>query len=171
MNEHKKKYGWTDKGIVGMLLAPLGFIFLTLGTLFWYYKVGNNPSDPQIFLYVFGGIGGCLFLVGMALLLADLYRRMLQRRAYESGFYVMAKIADVQRQKNININGKNPYKVECHYTDPATGILHVYYSRYLYTNVEGLFLSDQVPVYIDRENDRTGFVDIDAVLPDIQVHR
>jgi len=60
--------------------------------------------------------------------------------------------------------------VECHYTDPFTGIAHVYFSRYLYTDVTDLLKSDVVPVYIDRMDDRVGFVDIDAVLPEIRVH-
>ena len=83
----------------------------------------------------------------------------------------MAKIADVSTQKNVNMNGQSPYVVECHYTDPATGTVHVYYSRYLYIDVSDLLQSDQVPVYIDRMNEKIGFVDIDAVLPKIQVHR
>ena len=35
----------------------------------------------------------------------------------------------------------------------------------------GLFTSDEVPVYIDRMNEKTFFVDIDAVLPKVVVHR
>ena len=58
-----------------------------------------------------------------------------------------------------------------HRRSPDTGTVHVYYSRYLYIDVGDLLQSDQVPVYIDRMNDSIGFVDIDAVLPKIQIHR
>lgn len=170
MNE-RKKYGWTVKGLLGMIFGPLGFLFLVLGVLLWYFKAGENPDDPQIFLFVFGGEGAAFFLVGMGLLLADLRRRALLRRAYEGGYYVMAKIAGVSAQRHVTMNGRNPSQVECHYTDPSTGVAHVYYSRYLYISVEDLLLSDEVPVYIDRMDDRVGFVDIDAVLPKMKVHR
>jgi hypothetical protein len=60
--------------------------------------------------------------------------------------------------------------VEVHYTDPDTGTVHVFYSRYLYINAKRLLTSYEVPVYMDREDKRVGFVDIDAVLPKIEVH-
>ncbi|MBR4539522.1 MAG: hypothetical protein IKO52_11865 [Clostridia bacterium] len=166
----RKKYGWTVKGILGLVFSPMGLLFLILGISFWYYKAGSNPEDPQIFLYVFGGMGAAFFLVGLSLLLADVRRRALQRRAYEGGYYVMAKIAGVHAQKNVNMNGMNPVVVECHYQDPSSGVVHIYRSRYLYMHVDGLLQSDQVPVYIDRMNEDVGFVDIDAVLPAIKVH-
>ena len=30
----KKRYGWTEKGIIGGIFAPLGLIFLVVGLLF-----------------------------------------------------------------------------------------------------------------------------------------
>lgn len=166
----KKKYGWTAKGIVGMIFTPIGLFFLMLGIVFWQYKVGSDPEDPQVFLLAFGGIGAIFTIIGLALLLSDIRRRALQRRAYEGGNYVMATIAGVNTQRNVNMNGRNPVVVECHYTDPS-GVAHVYYSRYLYTNVEDLLQGKEVPVYIDRMNENVAFVDIDAVLPEIRVHR
>ena len=166
----QKKYGWTEKGILGMVFLPLGLLFLPLGILFWYFQVGDDPESPQIFLYTFGGMGAAFLLAGLVLLLLDVRRRAQLRRAYEGGYSVMAKIAGVNAQYNVKINRTYPSVVECHYTDPDTGIVHVYFSRYLYVSVDNLLQSDQVPVYIDRTDDRIGFVDIDAVLPEIRVH-
>ena len=167
----RKKYGWTIKAIVGIVFLPLGFIFLVISAFFRHFNIGEQSEVPGILLFAFGGMGAVFSLAGLGLLLSDLRRRALLRRAYEDGNYVMAQIASVNMQKNVNINGKNPYVVECHYTEPFTGIVHVYYSRYLYIDVGDLLQSDQVPVYIDRMNDSIGFVDIDAVLPKIQIHR
>lgn len=166
----RKKYGWTAKGILGMIFSPMGFMFLTLGICFWHFRVGDDPEAPEVFLYTFGGMGAVFLIVGLILLLADVRRRALLRRAYEGGYSVMAQIAGLHEQKNVNMNGGHPNVVECHYTDPDTGVVHVYYSRYLYIHIGDLLQSDQVPVYIDRMNDRIGFVDIDAVLPEIRVH-
>ena len=83
----------------------------------------------------------------------------------------MAKIAGKQSVENVSFhNGRHPCVVECHYTDPATGTVHVFYSRYLTVQVGDLLQADEVPVYLDRMDQRVGFVDIDAVLPEIQVH-
>ena len=43
-------------------------------------------------------------------------------------------------------------------------------SRYLFTDVTKLLTAKTVPVYIDREDEDIGFVDIDAVLPEIRIH-
>ena len=94
----------------------------------------------------------------------------LLRRAYEGGYYVMAKIAGVKANRNVNGLHGNPYMLECHYTDPDTGVAHVWYSRYLYTDVTDLLKSDEVPVYTDRYDYSIGFVDVDAILPEIRVH-
>ena len=166
----RKKYGWTAKGILGMIFSPMGFLFLTLGICFWHFRIGDDPEAPEVFLYTFGGMGAVFLITGLILLLADIRRRALLRRAYEGGYCVTAQIAGFHEQKNVNMYGSHPNVVECHYTDPDTGVVHVYYSRYLYINVSDLLQSYQVPVYIDRMNDRVGFVDIDAVLPEIRVH-
>ena len=44
------------------------------------------------------------------------------------------------------------------------------YCRYLYVNVGDMLMGEDVPVYLDRDSG-VGFVDIDAVLPRIEVHR
>ena len=85
-----KKYGWTVKGILGMIFSPMGLLFLTMGILFWHFKIGDDPEAPEIFLYTFGGMGAVFLIVGLVLLLADIRRRALLRRAYEGGHYVMA---------------------------------------------------------------------------------
>ena len=72
----KKKYGWTAKGIVAFCFIPMGLLFLPLGLLLWYYKAGNNPDGPEIFLYCFGGMGLVFLLIGLGLLLADTEQNM-----------------------------------------------------------------------------------------------
>ena len=58
------------------------------------------------------------------------------------------------------------FRIEAVRSDP-NGVVHVFRSRYLKTDVAKLLKSDTIPVYIDRYNESIGFVDIDAVLPEI----
>ncbi len=165
----KWRLGWTEKGIIGMIFTPMGVLFLTLGILFHWLGVGEDPEDPVIFLAVFGGVGLSFLIVGAALLTADVQRRKAAMRAIESGRRVMGTVSGVQVRNNVRNNSNmRPYVVEVHWQDEA-GVMHIFHSRYLYFNPEGIMTSDQVPVYLE-EGGNGFFVDIDAVLPEIRMH-
>lgn len=163
-----KRYGWTEKGIIGLIFAPLGLVFLAVGLLFNAHV--RAPDERLAFLFSFAGVGGVFLTVGLILLGMELWRQAKQRAAYEGGYYVMGQVAGCRVNTRVNVNGTHPMVVEVHWTDPDTGTVHVFYSRYLYVNAEALLTGDTVPVYLDREDKRIGFVDIDAVLPRIEVH-
>lgn len=167
----RKKMGWTVFGILGFIFTPMGLLFVTLGLTLWQSKsvAWKHPDDPVVFISVFGGVGGLFLILGLVFLAVDLRRRYLLRRAYDSGNCVNAKILGVNEQKNVNMVNGHPRVLECAWTDDS-GVVHIYRSRYLYINVEKLLKSDTVPVYIDRYNENVGFVDIDAVLPEIRIH-
>ena len=166
-----RKFGWTTLGIIGFIFAPLGAFFIALGVLLFAVKAGTDPEDPLVFFCVFGGMGLIFCLIGLSFLGVDLHRRNAMKRALDGGDYVMAKIVGTQPKLNVNMNGSHPYVAECHWTNPDTGETHVFYSRYLYFDPTDMFTSDEVPVYIDRMNEKVFFVDIDAVLPKVVVHR
>ncbi len=169
MNE--RKFGWTEKGILGMIFSPLGAFFVLLGLALYSVGAGHSSEDPMIFLCVFGGMGGAFLLTGLILLGTDFSRRSAMRRAVESGDYVLARIAGVQQRVNVNTGGTHPCVVECHYKNPDTGETHVFFSRYLYFDPSDMFTSQDVPVYIDRMDEKHAFVDIDAVLPKVVLHK
>ena len=168
----KKKFGWTGAGLCGLIFASIGAIFLPVG-----WVVSRIPASqwegeggPELFRYVFCGIGALFLVIGLGLVLVDVRRRYLLRRAYNMGNCVEAEILGMETNRHMDVNGRNPSVVECAYTD-ASGVVHIYRSRYLYMNVRPLLKAKTVPVYIDRDNENIGFVDIDAVLPEIKIHR
>ena len=171
MEGTKKKFGWTEKGVISFIFMPMGLFFLVLGVALWYLDAGDTPAESRIFLFVFGGMGAAFLLVGLSLLLSEIRRRRAMLRAYEGGFYVTAKIVGTQMKTNVNNYGTHPCVVECHYRDPDTGDVHVYFSRYLYFDPSGMFTSDEVPVYLDRLGGKGAFVDIDAALPRVVLHK
>ena len=167
----RKKMGWTVYGILGFIFAPMDFLFLMIGLLVG--RSGNvrweGSDDPVIFTAVFCGIGGLFLLLGLGFLAVDLRRRYLLRRAYDGGNCVDAQILGVVTQRNVNMPYGQPRMLEAAWTDP-NGVVHVYHSRYLSFDVTKLLKSDTVPVYIDRYDENIGFVDIDAILPEIRIH-
>ncbi len=165
------KTGWTVKGILGLAFTGMGLLFTALGWI-----IGTAPNitwegngGGELFLAIFCGIGGVILLTGLALLASDLRRRHLLQRAYNEGNRVDAEILGIRAQENAQVNGVNPRVLECAYTDDA-GVVHVYRSRYLNIDVTKLLKSETVPVYIDRYDERIGYVDVDAVLPEIRIH-
>ena len=167
----RRKMGWSVYGILGFVFAPMGLLFLVIGLVVGRAKnihwEGNG--DPAVFLAVFCGIGGLFLLLGLGFLAVDLRRRYLLRRAYEGGNCVEAQILGVSTQRNVNMSYGHPSVIEAAWTDP-NGVVHVYHSRYLNVDVTKLLKSETVPVYIDRYDESIGFVDIDAVLPEIRIH-
>ncbi len=165
-----RKPGWSPFLILALVFAPMGLLFLVLGVAFHWFGVGEDPRDPVIFLCVFGGIGLSFLAVGLGFAAAEHRRRAGIRRVLDGGEYVMARIVGVQRRGQVQVNGVHPYVAECHWHNKDTGEVHVYFSRYLYYDPTDLFTADEVPVYVDRMNDKVYYVDIDAVLPKVVLH-
>ena len=167
----KKKWGWTATGIVGFVFIPMGMIFGLVTLVLSQAKnvKWRGNADPAVFFAVFWSMSGIFLLAGLILLGLDLRRRHRLRIAWESGNCVQAQILGMVLQKNVNTVSGVPRMLECAYTDPS-GVVHVYRSRYLYTDISKLLKLDTVPVYIDRYNEDIGFVDVDAVLPEIRIH-
>ena len=158
-----KKFGWTVWGIVGFIFAPIGLIFLLIGLLVSYAGTFRSSGDLNIFKYTFTGMGSLFLLLGLGFLLHDLLRRHRLRQAYYGGNYVDARIVSVKEIPNVRMNGRHPAVIECVYTD-TYGQEHLYRSRYLYSSPRADLVGKTIPVYVDRMNERTGFVDVDALL-------
>ena len=167
----KKKWGWNDSGIVGCIFTPIGLLFTVLGVLVGTLTPDSDWNDPlgkQIFLYVMGGLGLVFLIIGLILLYLAIRHRNQLRQAYEYGNKVEAKILGVKTELSSKTSGVMRH-LECAYTDD-NGVVHVFRSRYLPTDVSGMLKSDTVPLYLNRDNPNVGFVDVDAVLPEIRVH-
>lgn len=167
----KKKYGLNDSGIVGCIFTPIGLFFTVMGVLVGTLtpdRDWDNPVGKQIFLYVMGGIGVIFLLTGLVLLYRGLRHRRLLRDAYEYGNKVDAKILG-QKTDYSNRNSGIYRRLECSYTDD-NGVVHVFRSSYLPTDVSGMLKSETVPLYLNRDYPDVGYVDVDAILPEIRIH-
>ena len=145
----KKRYGWTVWGILGFVFAPVSLVFIPVGFAVNAAKPGETG---RILLRTFVGIGAVFLLLGLGFLAIDLRRRYLMRRAYQGGNAVTARVVGRRTIRNVNINGGHPVVLECAYQGT------VYRSRYLYGNIPET--GTDITVYIDRIDDRIGFVDI-----------
>ncbi len=111
-------------------------------------------------IVVFGGIGA-------GFLLNQSKKRRMKERLLREGYYELAEVVDIVWQLNVQINGRHPYRVVCRIL--RDGVLHEYRSEMLPYH-PGLPLGSQVPVYLDRHDERQYYVDVESVMPQIRQH-
>lgn len=150
---------------IGIVFVLVGGVFTGIGiaTFFW-----NAGPDIIFFRLIFGGIGLTVFIIGIICLQFSIRKRNRINNLISSGKYVMAEIVGVGRCYNVKTNGYHPYVVTCQYQD-ASGV-HMFRSRYLHFNPEPLLKDQMVKVYLDPEDYKYYYVDIDEVLPNIIEH-
>ncbi len=182
--ESYKKFGLETRGFVGGILMAIGSALTLLGLAVLVVdqadgSFGLGGMFLIIFLIVFVGTGLAMFFAGVHIFLQDKRRVDGLREAYENNRYVMADIVDVRAQTSSTKTSDNMftgvryreyYLVECRYKDSA-GVTHIYYSPSLYFDPTEMIIAKQVPVYIDRDNDKNFFVDIYKALSPVEIHQ
>ncbi len=163
--ERKAKIGIDVLLILGIVFTGFGLFFI-LGAVFPF---ALNIEETVIFKLTFGGVGLIFFALGLVFLAIKVRQKQRNNRLLQSGNYIMAEIAETKINYNVMINGRFPYVVECQYRDMA-GNIHIFRSRYLYFNPEALFQDRMVKVYVEGDNYKHYYVDIDGVLPRVIRH-
>lgn len=175
MNRQPVRPGWRAGGIAALILLPMGIIFLTLGLVIWFSfrsdVLGQFYEGSIIFLAAFGSVGIILITLGLIFLVREVNRKRRAVRAFEGGYSVKAKITGFVRHGDVSVNGRSPYTIECQIYDRDTGKLHVYESRYIYFIPDENLIGKEVDVYLDRMDEKSYYVDIDAILPEVVFHR
>ncbi len=172
-SERKPKISFSALDIIGMIFAPMGLIFMVIGaaaTAFAQQHPENTQGNPMLFLLVFGGIGAVFLLLGVVFLALMFRRNAIQKAILAEGHHVMATVTGIMPNYNIRVNGRSPYVAECSYTDPDTGVVHLFRSRNIYFDPTSILMDAQVAVYLRPHDYRHYYVDVDAVLPEIEKH-
>ena len=115
-------------------------------------------------------VGIITLIAGLTFFFFFIRKKKRIRKIVEEGYYITAEIGEVSRNYNVQINGRNPYNIRAAYTD-ETGCVHIFQSRNLYYNPEGMLRSQMVRVYIRRKEYKEYYMDIDAILPQVEFHK
>lgn len=164
--ERKAKIGADALLIVGIVFSCMGALFFVIGIALSFVMSGQ---DAVIFLLAFGGTGFVFLAVGLIFLMVKIKKKRLCNRLLRSGNYIMAEISEVTVNYNVSVNGRSPYVVECRYQDMA-GNVHIFASRCLYFNPGPLLQNQMVKVYVEGDDYKHYYVDIDEVLPKVIRH-
>ena len=79
----------------------------------------------------------------------------------------MAVITAVEQNPYVRVNRRHPYHVICRIE--REGVLHEYRSEGYYHH-PGVEIGESVPVYLDRQNEKNYYVDVDSVAPAVIRH-
>jgi hypothetical protein len=172
MNSEKIKAGVSSTDIVALVFVILGGAFAAAGIIMAFnldFLREHGTGDTELLPVIFGGIGAPFLIAGIILAAVSIRKRRTMRRVVSEGYYVMATVADIRPNFSVQVNGQYPYVIECHYRDSATGELHVFKSRNLFF-YPAEFENGQIRVYVDRENMSRYYVDVDSLIPDVQIH-
>jgi hypothetical protein len=149
----------------------IAFIFVLLGGVFAAVSIAialnldkmdvrtSGGAEPEMLPMIFALIGVPFLAIGICFAAHSLWRRKVIRHVVEEGCSVMANVVAVSPNFTVTVNGRHPYVMECHYIDPLTGSLHVFYSRNLFY-CPSEFIGRQVKVYVGRDDLKHYYVDV-----------
>lgn len=109
---------------------------------------------------IFGGIG-------IGFLGFDSHKRAKRERLVSNGYYEVATIVGIEQNPYVRVNRHHPYHVVCHIE--RNGVIHEYRSEGFFHH-PGVNVGDPVPVYLDRQNDKNYYVDVESIAPDVIHH-
>lgn len=152
----------------GAIILAIAFFLMTgKAEGFQGYSWGNTEILPFVFLLT----GGISLAVGLGIILKWFQSATTKKRLLRDGNYVNAIITGAPVDYSVMVNGWPTYRIECQYTDPTTGIVHIFRSENLTVDPSEIIQEREVKVYVEKGGGfKHYYVDIDPILPKITVH-
>jgi len=130
--------------------------------------LASNPYNAKIdsFFALWGGslilavLGGAFLLVGGGLIYVPRQQARADDRLRHDGMPVQAQFQSVQFMSNIEVNGRNPYRVLAQWQDPKTSLVHVFASHNLWFDPTSYIKQKEIRVFIKRGNPKHYYVDL-----------
>ena len=163
----KVKTGSTAVKIIGAVFTILGLVFLIVAAILLI--TGVAKTEGYFICIPFLAVGGIFFFVGICFLIWEIKNKKMVKRLIENGNYIWAQITEVAPNYNVTVNGRNPFVVYCQFQD-MEGTVHIFKSRDIFFDPQTLLKSEQVRVYVDNDNFKKYYVDIDEILPNVVTH-
>ena len=132
------------------------------------YVNKENPTKVRtemlLFLvtYIFGGISIPFLIIGLVFLLVLRAKKNKKRNLLQNGRMVEAVVTGGMINYNVRVNNRHPWKLECRFEDTFTGATYLFSSNNIWKD-PFLYVGQNVKVYLDRENPKKYYVDIDSL--------
>lgn len=154
--------------LFGGIWAAVGTIFLVAG-LVGFLNADSQPAAPVFMNLLFTGLGGLFAAIGYTIVLFQIFRARRKKNLLENGRRVYAELAEIYQDTSVSVNGRYLWRVSCRYMDER-GTMHIFRSDGLNFDPSGLLTGLQIPVYLEEGRPDHYAVDLDAVLPRIEIH-
>ena len=135
------------------------------------YYDKDNPNNigvkslDKLFL-IFPGIGIIFVIIGVSGIVIKIKNDIKEKSLKENGELIYADYIETALNTLYEVNGRHPYNIICEWNNPLDGKKYVFKSRNIWSNPEDIIEEKnikQFPVYIDKNNKKKYFVDIDIL--------
>ncbi|MFR2042394.1 MAG: DUF3592 domain-containing protein [Oscillospiraceae bacterium] len=164
--EKKARIGQSALLIIGIIYTALGGTFVILGIAL---AALLRDSDAFMVGLIFGGIGAIFLILGIIFLIVELCKKKRSDALLASGHYILGEVVDIAANINVNVNGRYPYHIIVQYIDPH-GVRHIFRSPGLRIFRDPELLGKKVKVYVENDNFKHYYVDVDEILPKYVEH-
>lgn len=127
-------------------------------------KIGMKSLD--LLFLIFLGLGLISLIIGVTGISAKARGKKSERRLKENGELIYADYVETIINTSYSVNGRHPYKIICEWTNPVDSEEYTFKSKNIWSNPEDIVEErniKQFPVYIDKNNKKKYFVDIDIL--------
>ena len=131
-------------------------------------KIGVKSFD-LIFL-IFPGIGLLFFIIGLTGILIRMSKKKLEKRLKENGKLIYANYNETVLNTSYRINRRYPYNIICEWNNPSDNKKYIFKSKNIWINPEKIIIEkniEQFPVYIDNNNMKKYFIDVDILTENV----
>lgn len=101
-------------------------------------------------------------VIGGIFLMIAIKQRKKKEYLMQHGKRVMAEVTGGSRNLNYTVNGRHPWKLECRYEDIFSDEIYLFSSGNVWMDPE-LYIGQQVSVYVEGENYKKYYVDVDGL--------
>ena len=164
--EKKARIGQSALLIIGIIYTALGGTFVILGIAL---AALLRDSDAFMVGLIFGGIGAIFLILGIIFLIVELCKKKRSDALLASGHYILGEVVDIAAIINLNVKGTYPYHIIVQYIDPH-GVRHIFRSPGLRIFRDPELLGKKVKVYVENDNFKHYYVDVDEILPKYVEH-
>lgn len=133
------------------------------------YVQQNNPEKVRtkalLFLpvWILSVIGVCFFIVALVFIILAGTKGKKKRYLLAEGRAVEAVVIGGHMNYSVSVNGRHPWKLECQYEDISQNATYLYSSYNIWQDPQ-LYVGQTVRVYIDRQNPKKYYVDVEKLL-------
>lgn len=156
--------------LMGMVFAGIGAVLALVGIVLLFALKGADMELYWLPTVILCSVGVIFVALGIFFVLRERGKAQMADELKARGEAIQAEVTGVNLNYSVSLNGRHPYVVEASYRDPFSGKVHVFRSRNLDFDPREYVQGKTVPVYCKGDDFSNYFMDIDAILPEVEIH-